>query len=291
MNKLITGIAVIAVILIVGATYFLFKITVNAASTLALLAIGFLVGFLVSLVGGSGGVFYVPLLIIGFGIDPRIAITTSLATMVPTAIIGSLSHRDSGNLDIKAGLIFGLSGMCSALLGVYFSSRISTANLETIIGVVLIGLSIPMGIEAIKRIKSTHLLDNEKKFKPGLSKYRNPVSVAFGTMSGFMSGLLGLSGLSFVVTGMYLLGYSASTVIGTSVFVLLFNSAAGLAGYIWLGQFDLTLILLLSIPASVGAFIAPKVLSKVKRSLLEKVYGPVFVLILIAFGLALVLRG
>ena len=252
--------------------------------------VGFLVGFLVSLVGGSGGVFYVPLLILGFGVDPRIAVTTSLATMVPTAIIGSLSHREKGNLDVRAGLTFGLSGMCSALLGVYFSSQISTADLEKIMGVVLIVLSIPMAIEAFKRIRSTNQTSKEKS-KPGLSKFRNLISISFGAMSGFMSGLLGLSGLSFVVTGMYLLGYSASTVIGTSVFVLLFNTVAGLAGYLWLGQFDWTLIVLLSIAASAGAFVAPKVLSRVKSSLLEKVYGPAFTLVLIVFGLTLLFRG
>jgi hypothetical protein len=64
-----------------------------------------------------------------------------------------------------------------------------------------------------------------------------------------------------------------------------------LAGYVWLGQFDLTLILMLSIAASVGAFLAPKVLSRMKSSLLEKVYGPAFVVILIAFGLTLLLRS
>lgn len=249
-------------------------------------AVGFLVGFLVSLVGGSGGVFYVPLLILGFGVDPRVAVTTSLATMVPIAIIGSLSHREKGNLDLKAGLTFGLSGVCSAFLGVYLSSRISTGDLETIIGVVLVALSIPMMVEAIGRIRP-----KEKAGKArAISRYKGPVSLAFGAMSGFMSGLLGLSGLSFVVTGMYLLGYSAYTVIGTSVFVLLFNTAAGLAGYLLLGQFDISLILLLSIAASVGAFVAPKVLSRIKSSLLEKIYGPAFVVVLIAFGLMLILR-
>jgi hypothetical protein len=253
-------------------------------------AVGFSVGFLVSLVGGSGGVFYVPLLILGFGVDPRVAVTTSLATMVPTAIIGSLSHREKGNLDVKAGLTFGLSGVCSALLGVYFSSRVSTADLEAIIGVALIGLSVPMAMETLRRIRPASRLGEERSGSC-LSKHRSPVGITFGAMSGFMSGLLGLSGLSFVVTGMYLLGYSASTVIGTSVFVLLFNTVAGLAGYVWLGRFDVMLILLLSIAACAGAFVAPKVLSRVKSSLLEKVYGPAFVLILVVFGLTLVLRG
>ncbi len=250
---------------------------------------GFLVGFLVSLVGGSGGVFYVPLLIIGFGVDPRIAVTTSLATMVPTALIGSLSHRDKGNLNLRAGLIFGLSGMCSALLGVYLSGRISTLDLEKIIGLVLIGLSIPMAISAIKRIKLPKA-PSETKPKTKPTRYKNLLSVAFGAMSGFMSGLLGLSGLSFVVTGLYFLGYPASTVIGTSVFVLLFNTAAGLAGYLWLGQFDLFLIVLLSIAASIGAFLAPKVLSKIRSDILEKLYGPAFVIVLVAFGLTMVLH-
>jgi hypothetical protein len=260
----------------------------SAIALILLPVVGFLVGFLVSLVGGSGGVFYVPLLIVGFGIDPRIAVTTSLATMVPTSIIGSLSHREKGNLNIRAGLIFGLSGMCCALLGVYFSSRISTGNLETIMGIVLMALSIPMAMETIRRIRSTK--EPERKKKPGLVKHKNPIGVAFGAMSGFMSGLLGLSGLSFVVTGMYFLGYSASTVIGTSVFVLLFNTVAGLAGYVWIGQFNIFLILLLAVTASVGAFIAPKVLSKIKSNLLERIYGPLFVVVLIAFGLTLVLR-
>lgn len=241
-----------------GASVFSRSVTRLEFSLILLIllpAIGFLVGFLVSLVGGSGGVFYAPLLIVGFGVDPRVAITTSLATMVPTAIIGSLSHRERGNLDLRAGLTFGLSGICSALLGVYLSSRISTGELETIIGIVLVALSIPMMVEAIGRIRP--------KDKPGKNPrviigYRRPVSIAFGAMSGFMSGLLGLSGLSFVVTGMYILSYSASTVIGTSVFVLLFNTAAGLAGYVLHGQFDLSLILLLSVAVCAGAFLAPK---------------------------------
>jgi hypothetical protein len=146
-----------------------------------------------------------------------------------------------------------------------------------------------MAIEAYRRVRSASL--SETKPRPRLARYKDPIGILFGAMSGFMSGLLGLSGLSFVVTGMYFLGYSASTVIGTSVFVLLFNTTAGLAGYVWLGQFDLTLILMLPIAASVGAFLAPKVLSRVKSSLLERVYGPAFVVILIAFGLTLLLQS
>ena len=78
---------------------------------IALAIIGLLIGFLVSLAGGAGGVFYVPILILAFGVDARVAVATSLATMLPTAIIGSLSHRKEGNLNLKVGLIFGIPGL------------------------------------------------------------------------------------------------------------------------------------------------------------------------------------
>lgn len=259
-----------------------------SALTVAVLPlVGFLVGFLVSLAGGSGGLFYVPLLIVGFGVDPRVAVTTSLATMIPTALIGSWSHRNQGNLNLRAGLTLGLTGIAGALIGVYLSSRIPTGDLQAILGLALLALSVPMALTAVKRFRS----DEKKRPRPKveLRGYRSIIGMAFGAMSGFMAGLLGLSGLSFVVTGLYLLGYSAATVVGTSVFVLMFNSATGLAGYIWLGQFDLALIVLLSVGASVGAFLAPKILSRVRSDALEKVYGPIFVVIMVVFGFVLLI--
>jgi len=259
----------------------------SALSLILLPAVGFLIGFLVSLVGGSGGLFYVPLLIVGFGVSPRIAVTTSLATMIPTAFIGSWSHRRQGNLDLKAGLTFGLTGIVGALLGVLVSNQISAEDLEKVIGLALIALSVPMAATAIRRMRS--------KDKPNQAVTTNMqgsriiVALAFGAMSGFMAGLLGLSGLSFVVTGLYLLGYPATTVVGTSVFVLMFNSAVGLAGYAWFGQFDLALVLLLSVGASAGALLAPKLMSKFQSKTIERVYGPIFVAILLLFGLALLI--
>jgi hypothetical protein len=46
----------------------------------------------------------------------------------------------------------------------------------------------------------------------------------------------------------------------------------------------------LSTTASIGAFVPPKVLSKVRASLVEKVYGPASVVVPIVFGLTLVFR-
>ena len=188
-----------------------------------------------------------------------------------------------------------------ALFGVFFSNQIPTGVLEKIIGVVLIILSISMLFTVIKRIKSLNKTKEDKtqdktqvekasganaKITPKLLGYRSLLAIVFGFMAGLMAGLLGMSGLSFVVLGLYFLGFSASTVIGTTVFVLLFNTAGALFGYITFGQFDLILMLILAISACIGAFIAPKILKKIKSDIIEKLYGPIYVVVLIIFGLS-----
>ena len=44
---------------------------------------GFIIGLVVSMFGGGGGGFYVPVLILIFGVTPQIAVATSLASVYP----------------------------------------------------------------------------------------------------------------------------------------------------------------------------------------------------------------
>ncbi len=78
-------------------------------------------------------------------------------------------------------------------------------------------------------------------------------------------------------------------VVGTSVFVLIFNSAAGIGGYFLLGRLDLPLIILLGSGAAVGAFLGPKLLKKIDPMTIEKIYAPLLVTISLILGLSLIL--
>ncbi len=46
--------------------------------------LGFLIGLLVTLIGGGGGIFYVLILTLGYNISMPMAVSTSLATIIPT---------------------------------------------------------------------------------------------------------------------------------------------------------------------------------------------------------------
>ena len=67
-----------------------------------------IIGLLVSVFGGGGGFFYVPLLTLIFRCR-RNAVATSLASIIPTTILGSRHYRQ-GNLDVPLGLILALAG-------------------------------------------------------------------------------------------------------------------------------------------------------------------------------------
>jgi uncharacterized membrane protein YfcA len=127
------------------------------------------------------------------------------------------------------------------------------------------------------------------KSTPKLGKRGGLVGIVFGVASGLMTRMVGSSGTPSTMAGLYLLGYPVTKVVGTSVFVTIFSVLAGLIGHVWFGQFDLTLTLLLCAGASTGAFVGSKFLSRVKGRTLEKIYGPAFVIAMVALGIALLL--
>jgi len=77
-------------------------------------------------------------------------------------------------------------------------------------------------------------------------------------------------------------------VVGTSVFVLIFNSIAGISGFYLLGRLDLTLIILLGGGAAVGALIGPLLLKKINPNTFEKIYGPVIMGTMLIFAIGLI---
>ncbi|WP_231551398.1 hypothetical protein [Methanobacterium sp. SMA-27] len=77
-------------------------------------------------------------------------------------------------------------------------------------------------------------------------------------------------------------------VVGTSVFVLIFNSVAGIGGYYLLGRSDLILIILLGGGSAIRAFLGPVLLKKIDPATFEKIYAPLLVGMMLILGLAMI---
>jgi uncharacterized protein len=243
---------------------------------------GLAVGLLVTIFGGGGGFFYVPILTLIFHVPIQLAAATSLAATIPTVIIGSIEHFRKGNINLQAGVILGVSGLVGAFLGAYISNLVSSTLLQKLFGAYAIALTIPMILTSKNRLKKS---EGNAKVTQALTKIKIALLIFFGVFSGAMAGLFGTSGTASIVAGLYILGLPVTVVIGTSVLVVLFNAVSGLAGHLIIGQFNLELLLLLGSGSVIGGFLGPRILAKINVETLEKVYGILFILLVISFGL------
>lgn len=83
----------------------------------ALVALGVVTGILSGLLGVGGGVFIVPVLMIGFGVGDIMAKGTSLLMIIPTAITGTISNARRGNVDLVAAATIGCLSVPASIGG------------------------------------------------------------------------------------------------------------------------------------------------------------------------------
>ncbi|MDY5155097.1 sulfite exporter TauE/SafE family protein [Actinotignum urinale] len=91
----------------------------------SVLAVGFLVGCVVGLLGGGGGILTIPILVMCFGIAPQEASADSIIIVFTTSLVGMLSAARAGRVLWKIGILFACLGVPANLFGGWLSGKIS----------------------------------------------------------------------------------------------------------------------------------------------------------------------
>lgn len=108
-----------------------------------LLLAGFAVGIVSGLLGVGGGILAVPVLQYFFEYsklkDPmHLAVGTSLAVIIPTAIVGSYTHFLNKNVVLETALILAVGSMVGAYFGAQLAGQLSDKLLKQVFGLCLI---------------------------------------------------------------------------------------------------------------------------------------------------------
>lgn len=90
---------------------------VDAVALAGLTATGLVTGLLSGLMGVGGGVVMVPAMVVAFGFGQHLAQGTSLAVIIPTALVGAWRHSHSGYTQWRLGLTVGFGGVGGGLIG------------------------------------------------------------------------------------------------------------------------------------------------------------------------------
>lgn len=100
---------------------------------------GLAAGFLSACLGVGGGIVIVPMLLIFFGLenDPKLAIGTSLAYIVPVSLAGAFQHGLRGNVEWKIVLLAFPFGILGTYLGVKANDAMKGNTLKILFGIVM----------------------------------------------------------------------------------------------------------------------------------------------------------
>ncbi len=103
-----------------------------------LAVVGLATGVLSALMGVGGGVVMVPAMVVVAGFSQHLAEGTSLAVIIPTAVVGAWRHGRSGYTRWRLGLLVGVGGLAGGLLGGGAAQRLPADVLQAAFAVLLV---------------------------------------------------------------------------------------------------------------------------------------------------------
>jgi hypothetical protein len=101
-------------------------------------AIGLLTGLINGLLGIGGGTILIPAMVFLLGEEQHVAHGTSLAIILPTAIVSMFVYQANNHMDWGLVLKIATSGMLGGYLGAKLMERIPSAYLKKIFGLFMI---------------------------------------------------------------------------------------------------------------------------------------------------------
>lgn len=104
----------------------------------------FLAGFVAYLSGIGGGMLFVPILSIVFGMQIHFSIATSTSMIFFIGIYNTSIRMAFGRIEYLIGIIIGIGAILGSLFGTKFSKKIPKHILQFFVAVILLGLAIRM---------------------------------------------------------------------------------------------------------------------------------------------------
>ena len=197
---------------------------------IALLVTGSVSGFIAGLLGVGGGIVVVPVLYMLFpllGVDESVrmhlAVGTSLAVIVPTALTSSRAHYRRGAMDAELLRSVGPAIFAGVLLGVVAGGQARGNALALVFAVVALLVSAYMAFKREDWIIAPQL--------PSGIWVRGPLGLAIGSLSV----LMGIGGGTLGVPAFSAFGVPIKRAVGTGAAVGLVIGIPGCIGFVMAG--------------------------------------------------------
>ncbi|MBI5663565.1 MAG: sulfite exporter TauE/SafE family protein [Nitrospirae bacterium] len=285
-------------------------INLDTANIIYLFLVGF-VGGLVSGFIGSGGAFVLTPAMMSMGVPGLVAVASNMCHKFPKALIGALKRAKYGQVDVKLGIVLGISAEAGVLYGAHIQEGIKKSfgeagsNLYVSTAFVII-LAIVGGfvlLDAWKTYKSGNSNAEEKVTKlakwvqsiniPGTMVYfksiNAKVSVLFTIPLGFATGMLAatiaVGGFVGVPSMIYVLGAPSLMASATELVIAFVMGLGGSFKYALSGLVDIRLAMIILAGSLFGIQLGAIGTTYVKPFMIKVVMGSIMVTVLFSRAL------
>ncbi len=285
-------------------------INLDPITVLYLFGVGF-VGGLVSGFIGSGGAFVLTPGMMSLGVPGLVAVASNMCHKFPKALVGAIKRAKYGQVDVKLGIILGISAEAGVLYGAQIQENIKKAfgdagsNLYVSVAFVVILATVGGFVlrDAWKTYRSGNSNEEEKAGKlarwvqsvniPGTMVYFKSlnarISVLFTIPLGFATGMLAatiaVGGFIGVPSMIYVLGAPSLMSSATELVIAFVMGLGGSLKYAMHGLVDIRLAMIILGGSLFGIQLGAIGTTYVKPFMIKVVMGVIMVIVLFSRGL------
>jgi uncharacterized membrane protein YfcA len=123
-------------------------IEIGAVEGMLLVGLGVVAGAIAGLLGVGGGIIMVPGLVLLASATQAVAKGTSLAVIIPTALVASIRNVRRGDVDGRVAAVVGLAGVASSFVASILSVRMDPVLSAVLFGALLVAMAVRLLLAA-----------------------------------------------------------------------------------------------------------------------------------------------
>jgi hypothetical protein len=244
-------------------------------NTWIIVAIIFILTVLMIMSGRGGGNFYVAALVLS-GVAMHTASTTSQFILLASSLMGAIVFGKARTMSWPLVLFFGGLNAALAFVGGFEAHAFGGLTLKIVLSILLFVAGVAMLLPekqgqkiAVTRFGYWNIHEGDNLYVINLW-----LAVPLTMATGFFSGMVGISGGSFLIPLMVVgCGVPVRTAVGTATAMLAATALTGFAGNALHGGFDPVLAIPCGIVAIAGGLIGSKIALKTKPKSLKTISG------------------
>lgn len=281
-------------------------IELNPLDVTYLLVVGF-IGGLVSGFIGSGGAFVLTPAMMSMGVPGIIAVASNICHKFPKALVGAIKRARYGQVDVKLGLVVGVSAEAGVLYGAHIQENIKRAFGDTgsslyvsvafVVVLAVVGGYVlwdawrlrhtaHSGEEKVARlarwVQSVHIPGTMVYFKSLNARVSVLFTIPLGFATGMLAATIAVGGFIGVPGMHYILGAPSLMASATELVVAFVMGLGGTIKYAWSGLVDIRLAMIILAGSLFGIQLGAIGTTYVKPHMIKVVMGTIMILVLLS---------